>query len=492
MAYQPTEWKARTGIGLNRFRILSLTDTHIELENDPISIEEMGTSFTVEWLNKIEEEMAMLDQYYVIHTVSYTVIFSNNNGNGAAPDSMFAPTGSPITLPDVGSMVKPGYTFGGWNTNTSGTGTHYNAGATFIVTQNITLYAVWIINYTVTFNANGGSGAAPTALTTVAGSPVTIPGAGSVTKTNYTFAGWNTNTSGTGTNYSTGASYTPAANITLYAKWVIEGSIRPNNDPQNLMTLFGASTISALMAKLRIRCNNNNEINNTGVPNWDGLMVGDYIDGLNLSGINSPGGSDPGDAPQAWSSVYENTRIVISGFNTYKDVGAPINTKNHILFTFANVITRGKVHNTSTFTSGYPATDLRIWLEGATGDGSGVFATKLKAALGGEYLYTISKLHAMGTTGAAWKNYTVWPPSEIEAFGAQTYGNDTPVSDTNKKLPIFTDNASRIKKWNGVAQIYWLMTTTTAGAFCNVNAGGLGGYHNPNYVYGVAPAFCVR
>lgn len=58
-------------------------------------------------------------------------------------------------------------------------------------------------NYTVTLNANGGtcSSASLTAKRT----------------TSYTFSTWNTNSSGTGTSYASGASYTTNATLSLYA-----------------------------------------------------------------------------------------------------------------------------------------------------------------------------------------------------------------------------------------------------------------------------------
>jgi hypothetical protein len=48
------------------------------------------------------------------------------------------------------------------------------------------------------------------------------------------------------------------------------------------------------MAEIRRRCNNNGEINNTGIPDFKGIQIGDYIDGLDLSGIAAmPGGNAP-------------------------------------------------------------------------------------------------------------------------------------------------------------------------------------------------------
>ncbi|MDR1636299.1 MAG: InlB B-repeat-containing protein [Treponema sp.] len=73
--------------------------------------------------------------------------------------------------------------------------------------------------YTVSYNANGASGTPPAAQTVDAGGSVTLAGQQGLRYTGYTFASWNTNAGGTGTSYSAGASYTPAASITLYAQW---------------------------------------------------------------------------------------------------------------------------------------------------------------------------------------------------------------------------------------------------------------------------------
>jgi uncharacterized repeat protein (TIGR02543 family) len=76
-----------------------------------------------------------------------------------------------------------------------------------------------IDEYTVTFSANGGSGTAPGPMTVQAGSSITLPGGTGLSKTGFTFGGWNTNAYGTGTNYNAGSSYTVYGNVTLYAKW---------------------------------------------------------------------------------------------------------------------------------------------------------------------------------------------------------------------------------------------------------------------------------
>ena len=78
---------------------------------------------------------------------------------------------------------------------------------------------------TVTYNDNGkdGGGAAPTDANSpyASGSNVTVLGnTNSMTKTGYSFGGWNTAANGSGTSYAVGGTISSiAANTTLYAKW---------------------------------------------------------------------------------------------------------------------------------------------------------------------------------------------------------------------------------------------------------------------------------
>jgi len=74
--------------------------------------------------------------------------------------------------------------------------------------------------YTVTFNTNGGTGTPPDARTVNPGSGITLPNGNGLSMSGYAFDGWNTESSGTGFNYSANSSYTPFNNITLYVKWV--------------------------------------------------------------------------------------------------------------------------------------------------------------------------------------------------------------------------------------------------------------------------------
>jgi len=160
---------------------------------------------------------------------TYTVTFNINGGNGTTPSTQTVSAGAGITLPSGSGLSKGGYSFGGWNTSQSGTGTNYSAGASYTPTVSITLYARWIATgattYTVTFNTNGGSGTAPADQTVAAGSGIILPNGNGLSKSDSTFCGWNTKDDGTGTNYSAGASYTPTGDIELYAKWDVATEI---------------------------------------------------------------------------------------------------------------------------------------------------------------------------------------------------------------------------------------------------------------------------
>ena len=131
-----------------------------------------------------------------------------------------------------GVPTRNGYTFLGWNTQADGNGTAYAAGATYTHDQDggtVTLYAQWTPwKHVLHYNKN-----VPTSSTsqTVSNMPVDqtktfgqfmaisnlVP-----TRKGYTFAGWYTQSNGTGTKYNPGSNYAADQNggtVNLYAKW---------------------------------------------------------------------------------------------------------------------------------------------------------------------------------------------------------------------------------------------------------------------------------
>ena len=73
-------------------------------------------------------------------------------------------------------------------------------------------------SFTVSYNANGGSGA-PSSQTKWYGKSLTLSST-KPTRTGYSFSKWNTAANGSGTSYNPGASYTSNSGTTLYAQWI--------------------------------------------------------------------------------------------------------------------------------------------------------------------------------------------------------------------------------------------------------------------------------
>lgn len=82
----------------------------------------------------------------------------------------------------------------------------------------------------LSYDVNGGSGAAPDSVTQLYDTAVTLSDDSGLSLENYHFDGWNTASDGTGINYAAGANYTMLANGTLYAKWAAD-SVAPTIDP---------------------------------------------------------------------------------------------------------------------------------------------------------------------------------------------------------------------------------------------------------------------
>jgi uncharacterized repeat protein (TIGR02543 family) len=139
------------------------------------------------------------------NVTQYTVSFDSQGGSSVSSQTINS--GSTATEPTA--PTYSGYRFLGWYTASSG-GTAYSFSTA--VTSSFTLYAHWIAQYTVTFNSNGGSVVA--SLTCDAGSSITKPS--DPTKSNYSFKGWYTASSGGG-QYS--FPYTPTSSLTMYAQW---------------------------------------------------------------------------------------------------------------------------------------------------------------------------------------------------------------------------------------------------------------------------------
>jgi uncharacterized repeat protein (TIGR02543 family) len=117
-------------------------------------------------------------------------------------------------------LSRSGHTFAGWNTAADGSGDAYGAGAALTITGNTTLYAQWANTYTVTYQANGGTGTIATA-TKAYGIDLTLADGAGFSRMGHTFAGWNTAHDGSGDAYAANGAYSANAAIALYAQWTL-------------------------------------------------------------------------------------------------------------------------------------------------------------------------------------------------------------------------------------------------------------------------------
>ena len=246
-----------------------------------------------------------------------------------------------------------------------------------------------------------------------------------------------------------------------------------STEGRNLLTVLGVTTVAEAMEVLHERCNGE------GVADFSGLMIGDYLD---LPSLTVDG------TTYTWNATYQNLRIVISGFNHYIHYGDTENTKNHILWTFKNVVLQRQMNSSDTNTGGYNASAMKTYLDG-------VFTLGLGSALGSsDYLYTISR--AISKKGSTeWVRNTVFLPTEVEVFGVATYGDDQNAWNTNIQYPIYRDSSYyRCKKYNGSRAWWWEATpyASNSTSFCYVNNNG-GSYASnaSSSTGGVAPAFCT-
>ena len=204
-----------------------------------------------DWINKNSPKV---DLYGVWKANIYTVKYdgNGNTGGSTANSSHTYDTAKALT---ANGYTRTGYSFNGWNTKADGSGTAYadKASVKNLSSTNgatVTLYAQWTANkYTVTYNANGGTG-------TMANQELTYDksatlNANTFKRTGYRFNGWNTKADGTGTSYADKASVknltaNSDGTVTLYAKWY---SAAPELEAKDATYYEGQDITKAMLLK---------------------------------------------------------------------------------------------------------------------------------------------------------------------------------------------------------------------------------------------------
>ena len=114
--YEKTEWKARQGSNLQRFEKSQETETSVVLRNEPTSVTEPGTPFSVANMNKIEQG-----------------IYDAHEALSGKVDRSFIGTGLPNV--DLNNMVTCGFFYPDGEFNNGPGSVDYRSAITLLVTK---------------------------------------------------------------------------------------------------------------------------------------------------------------------------------------------------------------------------------------------------------------------------------------------------------------------------------------------------------------------
>lgn len=154
--------------------------------------------------------------YHVVGTYDGTTLklYVNGNLEGSTPLTYVPAT-----------FTQPGFSIGSRN---GATGADSNIQDVAVYTRALTQAEIQAhTGYRLTYSGNGNDGGTVPSASVIgyaSGDTVTVLGnTGSLTKTGFTYSGWNTQANGSGTTYQSGDTFAISADTTLYAKWTAPG-----------------------------------------------------------------------------------------------------------------------------------------------------------------------------------------------------------------------------------------------------------------------------
>ena len=353
-------------------------------------------------------------------------------------------TNTAVTLPTI---TKTGYTCG-YATSTSGS-IAYASGSKYTPSGETskTLYAKCNANtYTITYNANGGSGTM--SKTTCTYDTNCTLAANSFTKDGYAFVRW-TKDSTTGTAYTAGSTVKNLAtsgNVNMYAKWITQFE----NDSW--------STIAA-----NVKAGNTSKYNVGDTKEVDLGELGTHT--VRISNM---------------SECTTETSETACGF----------------VVEFADIITMQKFNSTATSVGGWKDSEIRTYINETIYNAlprelqNVISSTKVISGHGyGETNFeTQDKLYLL-SGHEVYEDGTSRPISAIDT----AYSN-TKQLDYYKNQGVTTDNSDGAKKqYNGRNSSWWLRSANSDAtyAFLRVHANGDLYDFGADYSIGVSPAFRI-
>ena len=199
-----------------------------------------------------------------------------------------------------------------------------------------------------------------------------------------------------------------------------------------------------------------------------------------------------GDTKDVTLSGIGTMTLQIADFDHDYLSGATTANKAAVTFLCKNLLYQTyQMNSGDTNNGGFPSSSLRSTLNGSIYN---ALPSDLKAVIKTAY-----KWYGTGnnTTNGKWSGHKLWLPLTFEMFGESSYSPATERTTGNaRQYPIFTDNASRIKKMNnggGSAQWYWLASPSASDSanFCRVGSDGGSYYHIASDSFGVCFGLCV-
>ena len=228
--------------------------------------------------------------------------------------------------------------------------------------------------YTVSYNANGGSGA-PSSQTKIHNVALTLSST-IPTRSGYEFIGWGVSASDTTSDYSAGGSYTSNGAITLYAIWRAAVSLNYNANggssaPSNQNDyIYNATTSKSFV------------ISSTTPTRLGYSFLGWSTSSTATSSDYSPNGSVSVSAGKSITlyAVWSENYLTVNYYSNYADIGTDVENevgsdKNVLVKTikyyYDNTYTNGLINYTSTENAFYLSktgyTSTRYWGTSTTG-----------------------------------------------------------------------------------------------------------------------------
>ena len=222
--YDDTKRVTRTGYLANTYYNTKANGSGNNLDHDSLTTTiQIATAAGV--LTNLENGDTTIDIYMIWTPITYTIKY-DGNGNTSGSTASSSHTYNQAKNLTANGFTRTGYTFAGWATSTSGSVVYSNRQSVINLTttqnETITLYAKWTPNeYTVTFNANGGTTSTASKKVTYDSTYGTLPTPSAYSKTGYivTFNGWYTAKTG-GTHVTASTTVKITGNQTLYAHWI--------------------------------------------------------------------------------------------------------------------------------------------------------------------------------------------------------------------------------------------------------------------------------